>query len=99
MYAQSDDYSGMSMTSPVIPDTFKKVETGKIYIGRHVIIGSTSVVMPGVNLNEGCAFGAFSFIENSTKEWTINAGIPCRYISERARKIREIEIQYLESLR
>ena len=97
IYAQSDDYSGASMTSPVIPDEYKNVNVGKIYIGRHVIIGSTSVVMPGVDLKEGSAFGAFSFIKDSTREWSINVGIPCKKISDRKKNILELEKEFMKS--
>lgn len=86
------------MTSPVIPDEYKNVKVGRVYIGRHVIIGATSIVMPGVELREGSAFGAFSFINKSSEEWSINAGIPCKRISDRKRKILELEEQFLDSI-
>lgn len=57
VYSVSDDYSGETMTNPTIPDKYKNVESAPDIIDRHVIIGSTSVVMPGVTLREGSAFG------------------------------------------
>ena len=61
VYSISDDYSGESMTSPMIPDEYKAVVSKPVIIRKHVIIGSTSVILPGVRLLEGSAFGSFSF--------------------------------------
>lgn len=83
VYALSDDYSGESMTNPLIPDRYKKVTQEKVFIGKHVIIGATSVVLPGAVLNDGASFGSFSLIKGNVKEWTVNAGIPCKTIKAR----------------
>ena len=66
VYAISDDYSGKTMTNPMIPDEFKNVTQKSVFIGRHVIIGSGSTVLPGLRLEEGTAVGARS--EEHTSE-------------------------------
>lgn len=91
IYAISDDYTGITMTNPMISDEFKNVLSKKVIIERHVIIGSGCVVLPGVVLREGSAFGALSFINSSSEEWTINAGIPCKSIKKRSNKLLEYE--------
>jgi len=58
IYSSSDDYSGVSMTNPMVPDAYKSVDHRPVTIGRHVIVGSGSVVLPGVHLAEGVAIGA-----------------------------------------
>ena len=98
VYSISDDYSGASMTNPMIPDEYKNVVNKKVSIGKHVIIGSTSVVLPGVVLKEGSAFGSFSLIKYDSEEWSINAGIPCKKIRERERVALELEKQMMLSL-
>ncbi len=98
VYSISDDYSGASMTNPMIPDEYKNVINKKIYIGKHVIIGSTSVVLPGVVLKEGSAFGSFSLIKCDSEEWSINAGIPCKKLKERKRGALEMEKKLKEML-
>ena len=91
IYAISDDYSGLSMTNPMIPDNFKNVDSRKVVIGRHVIIGTHSVVLPGVYLREGSAFGAFSLINHDSEEWSINTGIPFVKLKDRNKYILDLE--------
>ena len=93
VYAISDDYSGESMTNPMVDDKYKKTEQAPVYIEKHVIIGSTSVVLPGVTLKEGSAFGAFSLIDHDPEAWSINAGIPFKKIKDRSRKLLDKELQ------
>ncbi len=91
IYAISDDYSGESMTNPMVPDEFKQLISEPVHIKKHVIIGSTSVVMPGVVLEEGGCFGAFSFINKNTQSWGKYVGIPVKRIGERSKKLLEYE--------
>lgn len=95
VYAESDDYSGVSMTNPTVPVKYKKLERGRVMIERHVIIGSTSVVLPGVILAEGSAFGSFSFIDHDSEPWSINVGIPFRKIKDRKKDLLEYEEELL----
>lgn len=95
VYALSDDYSGEGMTNPMIPEKYKKVLRERVTIDRHVIIGATSVVLPGAKLNEGASFGAFSLIKGEIPAWTVNAGIPCKTIKERKKDLIEKEKQFI----
>ncbi len=95
IYALSDDYSGESMTNPMIPEKYKKVVRERVVIGKHVIIGSTSVVLPGAVLNEGASFGAFSLIKGNVPCWSVNAGIPCKKIKERKKDVLQLEEQFI----
>jgi galactoside O-acetyltransferase len=94
IYSVSDDYSGESMTSPLIPDYYKNIKSSPVYIGKHVIIGSTSVILPGVTINEGSAFGSFSFINRDSEPWSINVGIPFKKIKDRSRNVLELEKKF-----
>lgn len=96
VYSVNDDYSGESMTNPTIPDEFKNVESAPVYIGKHAIIGSTSIVLPGVIIAEGSSFGSFSFINKNSEPWSINAGIPFRKISNRNKKLLDLEKVYIQ---
>ena len=84
VYSVTDDYSGEVMTNPMIPDKYKKVISKKVIIERHVIIGSGCVVLPGVVLEEGAAFGSMSLINRSSEPWSINVGIPFKKIRDRS---------------
>ena len=96
VYSISDDYSGTTMTNPMIPDEFKNIQSEPVYIGRHVVVGSTSVILPGVILAEGSAYGSFSLINSSSEPWSINIGIPSRKIKNRKRDLEKLEKAFLE---
>ena len=98
VYSVSDDYSGETLTSPMIPDRCKHVISQPVRIGKHVIIGSTSVVLPGVTLGEGSAFGSFSFINQDAAPWSIYAGIPIRKIKDRKKQLLQLEREFLEGI-
>lgn len=97
VYSTSDDYSGETMTNPTIPDKYKNVKSAPVYIGRHVIIGSNTVIMPGVKIAEGSSFGSFSFINHDSEPWSINVGIPFRKIRDRSKNLLELEKKFLEN--
>jgi galactoside O-acetyltransferase len=91
IHADSDDYSGEWMTNPTVDEEFTNVRHGRVALRRHAIIGSASVVLPGVAIGEGCAIGAMSLVVKSTKPWTICVGIPCGEAGARSRKLLELE--------
>lgn len=91
IFSQSDDYSGMSMTNPTIPKIYKKEKSEHIKISKHVIIGTKSIVLPGVEIAEGCSVGAMSMVTKTTLPWGIYFGIPAKRIRERKRKLLEFE--------
>ncbi len=90
IYAVSDDYSGNSMTNPLIPEEYKFVEKKEVMIDKHVIIGCGSVVLPGSVLSEGTAVGAMSLIKCRTKAWSIYAGIPAILLKQRSNKLLKL---------
>lgn len=95
IFTQSDDYSGASLTNPTVPKRYKKEIKKKVLIGRHVIVGTMSMVFPGVILAEGCAIGAMTLIRKSTEPWGIYLGNPAKRIKERKRDLLKLEEQYL----
>jgi acetyltransferase-like isoleucine patch superfamily enzyme len=99
VYSASDDYSGESLTNPTVSEEFKMVDRKSVLISNHVIIGSNSVVLPGVNLGIGAAIGALSLVTGSIDSWSIYGGNPLRKIKPRSKKILEIEKYFLDSLK
>lgn len=95
VFAQSDDYSGLTMTNPTVPAAFKQETCAPVRIGRHCIVGCKSVVLPGVELAEGCAIGAMSLVTRSTEPWSICWGTPARRMGERRRDLLLLERDYL----
>ncbi len=91
IYAVSDDYSGDYMTSPLLPEEVTNIRQAQVHIGKHVIIGTGSVVLPGVDIGEGCAIGAMSLVKKSCPAWGVYAGVPCKYLKERSRNLLKFE--------
>lgn len=96
-FTQSDDYSGRTLTNPTVPDRFKGETKLPIEIGRHVIVGTNSLIFPGVTLAEGTSVGAMSMVVRSTEPWSIYFGIPAKKIRSRKCDLLELEKQYLQS--
>ena len=99
LFTSSDDYSGKSMTNPTVPDSFKTVCTRPIHLGRHVIVGAGSIIMPGIEVPEGCAIGALSFVNKPLEAWGVYAGVPVRRISERCKDLLLLEQKLIRARR
>jgi acetyltransferase-like isoleucine patch superfamily enzyme len=91
VYSSSDNYDGEYMTNPCLPNTVTNTTHKDVIIGKHVVIGSNSVVLPGVILTDGCSIGAMSLINKSVNEQDIMAGIPIKKIKERKSNIFDLE--------
>ncbi|HRY17036.1 MAG TPA: acyltransferase [Candidatus Competibacteraceae bacterium] len=97
IYSSSDDYSGESMTNPTIPEAFTHVDYRPVVLERHVIIGSGSVILPGVTIGEGTAVGALCLVAKSLEPFGIYAGSPLKRIKSRSQRLLELEKLYLAS--
>ncbi|WP_099064130.1 acyltransferase [Serratia sp. BW106] len=91
IYSSSDDYSGEFMTNPTVSDEFTNVSHADVFIGKHVIIGSGSVILPGITIGEGAAIGALSFVNKNCKPFLIYAGAPVRILKERRKDLLLLE--------
>lgn len=97
IYSSSDDYSGLSMTNPMVPEEYKNVTHADVNIGRHVIIGAGSVVLPGVALEDGVAVGSLSLVTKNCEEFGVYSGVPAKKIKNRKKNILELERRLLQS--
>ncbi|NNC36252.1 MAG: acyltransferase [Hyphomonadaceae bacterium] len=97
IFAQSDDYSGTTMTNPTVPAEYKSEAEAPITIGRHCIIGTNSIVLPGVHIQEGTSVGAMSMVTKTTEPWSIYFGAPAKRIKARKKDLLELEKAYLAS--
>lgn len=96
IYSSNDDYSGTFMTNPMVPSDFTRVTHADVFVGRHVIIGSGSIVLPGVTLEEGVAVGALSLIKNNCEAFGVYHGNPAKRIKNRKRDLLELEKAFLD---
>jgi dTDP-4-amino-4,6-dideoxy-D-glucose acyltransferase len=97
IYSSNDDYTGASMTNPTVPPKFKCVVDAEVFLGKHVIVGSGTVILPGVTLEAGVAVGALSLVTRDCKAFGIYAGNPARRVNERKRNLLELEQRFLAS--
>lgn len=94
IYATSNDYSGEYLTNPTVPAKYKSGDkNATVRLGKHVIVGTTSVVLPGVTIGEGCSLGAMSMCSKSLEPWGVYVGSPVKRIKERSKKLLELEAQ------
>ncbi len=63
-------------------------------VKKHSIIGTGSIVMPGVTIAVGTAVGVNSLVLNSTSPWEICAGSPAKKIKNRKKNLLSLEKQF-----
>ena len=85
----------MTLTNPTVPTEYKNINHGAIVVGRHVILGTGTLVFPGVHVADGCATGALTVLNKSTEEWGIYVGSPGRRVKERSKELLKLEKEYL----
>lgn len=85
IYCASSDYKKVSLDLPSVPEHERfGGEVGDVRIGKYVVIGSHSTVLPNTNIPEGVAFGAYSLIKNiDFKEYHLYGGIPIKLLCKR----------------
>lgn len=91
IYSSNDDYSGEFMTGPTVSSEFTNVTHAPVLIGKHVIIGSGSVILPNVTLEDGVAVGALSLVTKNCTEFGVYIGTPAKKIKDRKRDLLELE--------
>lgn len=94
IYSSTDNYTGSSLTNPTIPAKYKAIIDGEVHLGRHVIIGTNSTILPNVKIGEGCSIGAHSLITKSLEPWGIYFGVPVKRIRDRSKDLLELEKAY-----
>lgn len=83
VYSSTDDFSGDYMISPMCLSKDSNVQSKPIYIGKHTVVGTGSVILPGACIREGVALGAMTLLKTDTKEFSIYVGNPARYLRQR----------------
>jgi len=98
VYSSSEDFSGGTLTNPTIPEKFRKVISKPVVLHKHVIVGSGSTILPGVNLGEGVAVGAMSLVNKNCEPFYIYFGIPAKKLKKRKRDLLLLENQLLNEV-
>lgn len=98
IYAISDDYSGNYLTNPTVDKKYTSITEKKVEIQKHVIVGASTVVLPGVILKEGVAVGSMSLVTKNAEEWTIVSGIPAKFLKNRSKELLNLEKIFLKEI-
>ena len=67
---------GMAMSGPMIPKHLQAYYSSPIVLQNHCVVGSKSVVLPGVTMHTGSVAGALTLINRNTNAWSVNQGVP-----------------------
>jgi acetyltransferase-like isoleucine patch superfamily enzyme len=94
VYTGNEDYNGGCLTNPTVPYPYRIATRSFICIKKHAIVGSNSVILPGVTIGEGAAIGANSLVTKDCEPWKVYFGNPAKPIKNRPKeKILELEEQ------
>lgn len=91
VYSSSDPYDGSCMTNPCVPEPIRVTYSLPVHLGKHVVVGTGSTILPGVTLADGCAVGAMTLVNKSFDNNSIIIGIPAIKVKERKSDIYELE--------
>jgi len=94
---QTDDYTGRTMTNPTVPAQYKKESKKAVRVGRHAIVGTNSIIFPGVTLQEGTSVGAMTMVTKTTEPWSVYFGVPAKRLKARKQDLLALEKAYLEA--
>jgi len=98
IYSRSNDYSGKYLTNPTIPEKYTGMTTGTVTLGRYVIIGSGSVILPNITIGEGSAVGALSIVNRNLEPWGVYFGCPVKRLSSRSKQLLELEAELMSEI-
>lgn len=66
-----------------ISDNIFSLQTSPISIGSCCWVATSSIVLPGVNLEDGVVIGAGAVVSKSVNSWCVVAGNPDKFIKNR----------------
>jgi galactoside O-acetyltransferase len=87
VYSSSDNYNGEYLTNPTIPEYLLNTKHADVIIGKHCVIGSSSIILPGVTIHDGSAIGAMTLVNKDIPPNTIGVGSPVRILKSRGTRI------------
>lgn len=91
VFTALDDFTGRRLSNATVPERYLGIRAEPVAIGRHVPIGSGSIVLAGSVIEDGAAVGATSLVSGRLSGWTMYAGNPAKPTGERARDVLRLE--------
>ena len=92
----TDDYTGKGLLGPKIPLKYRAgAYTTTIELKKHAVLGTASVIHPGVTIGEGATTGSMTLVTKNLDSWSLYIGQPARKIKTRDRdNILELEKRF-----
>jgi galactoside O-acetyltransferase len=97
IYTSTDDYSGEFMTNPTVDHNFTNVINGEVILGKHVIIGAGTIILPGVTISDYSAVASLSLVNKNVDQLKIVGGVPIKVLKERKNNLINLECEYLKN--
>jgi len=92
IYTGNEDYLGGCLTNPAVPAPYRVPIRSFVHIKKHAIIGTNSVILPGVTIGEGAVVGANALVTKNCSPWMIYVGSPAKLLKSRSsNRILELE--------
>lgn len=99
IFSRSDDYLGEYMSNPTVPSQFTlPAAKNPVRIGRHVVVGSGTTVLPEVDIGDGSSVGAGAVVTRSCEPGGVYAGAPAKLVKPRRTDIFDLERQLRAAL-
>jgi len=98
VYSSNGDYSGEFLSNPTVPAKYTGVIHADVTLGRHALVCSGSLILPGVTIKEGAVVGALSLVNKDCEEYYIYKGNPAKKIVKRSREFLKLEKEFLNTL-
>ncbi len=95
VFSTNEDYAGGTLTNPTVPDTWRNNISKPVHLKKHVLIGSGSVILPGVTVGIAASVGALSLVNKSIPDFVVAGGNPMRKVGMRNRNILQQEAAFL----
>jgi acetyltransferase-like isoleucine patch superfamily enzyme len=78
------DFFGSGLLHPFVPPAYRgELHGAPIALKKYAIVGTGTIIHPGVTLGEGAAVGSASLVLNSLDPWGVYFGVPARFYKRR----------------
>lgn len=95
IYSGSDDFTGIGVAGPSVPDELRLVDSRPVHLAAHTLIGTGSTILPGSTMGRGSVLGAMSLANGDYDEFTIYQGVPARRMPGRRSRAFLDEVKHL----
>ncbi len=81
----TDDFLGSGLVGPCVPPEFRSVQRSFVHLEKHVLLGTNTIVHPGVTIHEGAVTGSGTVVTKDLEAWGVYIGAPAKRVKDRPR--------------